>query len=373
MPTAVARLIEDNFKCPISYTGHGLQRALVLALLQQLSVVDIYQEDERDREDAAEESGQENLPGLILAIEEPELYLHPARSRYLSKLLDSLVQPPESSDDPRTQLLIATHSPFFLDIEKFERIRVARKTTIAGYDVLQSTYTKFTRAAAIRLIAQIADVDEAVVSAEGFVTRAAPIMTPLVNEGFFADVVVIVEGIGDAAILMAVQEAMRKNWDACGITVVPAEGKTKIDRPVIIFDGLGIPTYFIFDGDNRHRGKKEEASAVRSNSLLLRLAKAKVVHFPETQVNPTWAVFGNDIESELEAVNPREFQTIRAEVSAILDHGNPPSLLKNPQGASMFIRRWYDAGHTVPVLEQIVEHITSLLPARSAESGGEDG
>jgi len=203
-------------------------------------------------------------------------------------------------------------------------------------------------------------------------------MSSLVCEGFFADVVVIVEGVGDAAILMAMQEVLEKNWDGRGIAVVPAGGKNNIDRPVVIFKGLEIPTYFIFDGDIKHKGKKkDEPKTIKSNALLLRLAEASLEDFPESQVNDTWAAFSDDIESEFKAIDEKAYQAITAEVSDAVDHGEPSKLLKNPYGASMFIRRWYKTGLNVPILEDIVEKITNLLPDKAVEkkveSGGENG
>ncbi|MFZ6644846.1 AAA family ATPase [Undibacterium sp. TJN25] len=38
LPDAIVSVLEDNFKVPVRYSGHGLQRALILALLQQLSM-----------------------------------------------------------------------------------------------------------------------------------------------------------------------------------------------------------------------------------------------------------------------------------------------------------------------------------------------
>src|SRR6266850_519106 len=92
LPSALASLIEDNFKSPISYSGHGLQRALVLALLQQLSLTDL---GVQQRQDGEQESATKlRIPDLILAIEEPELYLHPSRSRFLFSVLDKLSKKP---------------------------------------------------------------------------------------------------------------------------------------------------------------------------------------------------------------------------------------------------------------------------------------
>ena len=110
LPPAIATLVEDNFKCPISYTGHGLQRALIFALLQQLTITDMSPE-------VNQPVGAETvpailrLPDLILAIEEPELYLHPARSRYLSNVMTRLTT-------PRQERLILEHRYFMPHIPR---------------------------------------------------------------------------------------------------------------------------------------------------------------------------------------------------------------------------------------------------------------
>ena len=94
LPSAKATLIEDNFEGEISRKGHGLQRALILSLLQHLAMITPIQpiesttEEVTDKETTLPKSSESiGEPDLILAIEEPELYLHPSRCRYLSDLL----------------------------------------------------------------------------------------------------------------------------------------------------------------------------------------------------------------------------------------------------------------------------------------------
>ena len=50
-------------------------------------------------------------------------------------------------------------------------------------------------------------------------------MTPMVNEGFFADVAVLVEGEGDRAALLEAAQAMGCSLDAQGIAVIHATAK----------------------------------------------------------------------------------------------------------------------------------------------------
>lgn len=364
LPPAIATLVEDNFKCPVSYTGHGLQRALILALLQRLSLTDmspepVIKDETADLAEQGEEIGAVHVPDLILGIEEPELYLHPARSRYLSDVMKKLSSVPEEETEPRTQIFFATHSPYFIDLDLFDRVRLAKKCATDGCDVLQSRLTQYSRRQAATRLAAVSGRAPETFTEASFVAHAVPVMTSLVNEGFFADVVVVVEGLSDAAILWAVQQHLNKSWDGRGIVIVPVDGKNNIDRPVVVFQGLEIPTYFIFDGDSSHTEKKREKS-IKSNHILQRLANADVVDFPVTQVHETWAVFNNKLETELKVVGEELFDRIRSSIADELGYGEPSKALKNPQGAARFIQSIYATGQRIPVLEDIVERVTNL-------------
>ncbi|TSA06818.1 MAG: DUF2813 domain-containing protein [Deltaproteobacteria bacterium] len=358
LPPAIATLVEDNFKCPISYTGHGLQRALIFALLQQLSITDMSPEADKTGE-ADTVPATLRLPDLILAIEEPELYLHPARSRYLSTVMMKLTAPPADKADPRTQIFYATHSPYFIDLDRFDKVRLAQKCPVDGTDVLQTKVTQYSRNEASEKLAEITGKDPATFTETSFMAHAAPVMTSVVNEGFFADVVVVVEGLSDVAILWAVQQHLNKNWDGLGIVIVPADGKNNIDRPVVAFRGLEIPTYFIFDGDSNHTGTKK-GKAITSNAILQRLASVDIVDFPETQIQETWAVFHDKLETELKTAVDELFDSIREEIAEELGYEKPSSVLKNPEAAARFIKSVYAKDKKITVLEEIVEKISLL-------------
>jgi putative ATP-dependent endonuclease of the OLD family len=367
LPPAMASLIEDNFKCPIAYSGHGLQRALIFALLQQLSITELSQADQstQTEDDEQTHTVPYKIPDLILAIEEPELYLHPSRCRYLSKVMFDLSTQPDQNDEPRTQILYGTHSPFFIDIQRFDQVRLARKVSITDTTTLQTKITSFTRAEAARQLAQISLRSEGIFTDATFTARATTVMTTIVNEGFFADATVVVEGLSDAAVLWVIQEIMSLNWDALGISVVPVVGKNNIDRPVVVFRGFEIPTYFIFDADSRHIGTDKENNTITSNQLLLRLAGVDVENFPNTGAFDTWAVFKDDLENELKLVlGDTRFQEIRQNIADELSYTQPSQVLKNPDGAGRFIRTIYDNGHSIPILEDIASRVTTMRNAR---------
>ncbi len=362
LPDALISLIEDNFSSPINYSGHGLQRALILALLQQLSLTDMTLPVASTEMPIAPTTNDETSrpTDLILAIEEPELYLHPSRSRYLSNLLNKLSIKKEDLTEVRTQVIYATHSPFFVSLNRFDQIRIARKYETPDFEVLQAAITSFSTKQAIEKLANLYNEPIGKFSIESFQARLAPVMTSIMNEGFFADVVVIVEGVSEIGILWAMQEIMGKNWDALNIAVVSAGGKNNIDRPVIIFEGFGIPTFFIFDGDAQNIGKKNESNSAQKNLTYSKLAGVAPSKFPETQVQKNFAIFQFNIEKELELALKDKFHEICGEIVAQLGYDQPSQILKNPEGAATFIQKTYGQGLSIPILEKLINNITEL-------------
>jgi hypothetical protein len=90
------------------------------------------------------------------------------------------------------------------------------------------------------------------------INRLHSIITPLINEGFFADAVVLVEGEDDYAAVMGTALAMNKDLESIGVSVIPVNGKRSMDRPAIIFQEFGIPVFILWDSD----GDKGETAGV---------------------------------------------------------------------------------------------------------------
>jgi len=135
LPAAKATLIEDTFEGEISHKGHGLQRALIVTLLQHLAMVvplePTTEELVQEETVVLESKGLESSlgPDLILAIEEPELYLHPSRCRYLANLLLQLTERPGVGLGASNQVIYTSHSPYFVALDLFDQIQLVRKAS----------------------------------------------------------------------------------------------------------------------------------------------------------------------------------------------------------------------------------------------------
>lgn len=358
LPDAVVTISEENFKVPVRYSGHGLQRALILTLLEQLSLTKRPQTDAAGAEQAGSEPGHGEhedgrVPDLILAIEEPELYLHPARSRYLASILRELAYS-RADGEAGTQVVAVTHSPYFVDVEHFGEVRMCRKvrSDIDG-EPRRTTFASFTKLEASQRLAQLAGGNPADYTATTFVARASPVLNSIVNEGLFADVAVLVEGDSDVAALWAMQKHLNQRWDELGIVIVPVAGKSKMDRAVVAFQGFGIPTFFMFDGD---RAKGREAAA---NRILLRLAEAQVVDFPPTTATERFAVLEDDLETYLLGVTGDRYEPLRDESARQCGHTRLGVSLKNAEVMQHFIAAAQGEGFHFELLEQIVRSLTA--------------
>jgi|SRR3989344_2070445 len=149
--------VDDGFKSQLSDKGSGIQSAVIIGLFHFYI-----------REIA-------HAGSSLLAIEEPELYLHPHGRRVVSDRLDDFLE------GDKNQVIITTHSSEFLNSAQEDlNIIVVKKDSING------------------------------TSADGIGFRTAKEKQILIKnqntEMFFADFVILVEGGGDKYVLESVAE-----------------------------------------------------------------------------------------------------------------------------------------------------------------------
>lgn len=368
-PQPLASLTEDQFSCPIHYSGHGLQRALIFALLEQLAYTESAVKDVPP--EAGAEDREQRPPDLILAIEEPELYLHPPRARFLAKTLRKLAA--DRSAQSRTQVCYTTHSPFFVGLDRFDQIRMARKVVASGTATRRTVFFRQSPDEAANVLASCAETDVVDYTGKGLLVRSSTIMTPAINEGFFADVVVLVEGATDVAALVTLQEMLGQEWDERGIVVLPAIGKQNLDKPAAIFSGFGIPTYLVFDGDSTAK-PADRSKTADCNRRLLRFAGSNVEDFPSTQVGPTCTVFNDDLEAELRQVDTHFYDETRLAIASELGFLRVSQAEKNPEATTLYVKRAYASAKLPPALVDLVHRVTAMADEHQARATrGDEG
>ena len=380
MPKADVTLTEDGYRSSVTRTGHGLQRAFILTMLQHLAVttapniptpvsLDLLPVAEASAADAQMDS--QETPDVILSIEEPELYQHPTRQRHLAAVLFRLAAGESALKDVtrKTQIMYSTHCPAFVGLDRFDQIRLFRKQVTADG---RPKVTKITNV-------QLEDVANQLWEYQGrpgkqftaktLSARLRSLMTPWMNEGFFADLVVLVEGEEDRAAILGTAYSMGYDLDSVGISVIPCDGKTNLDRPALIFDLLGIPVYLIWDsdyqGDNSH---------VACNRCLLRIVHALEEDYPDV-VAHDYACFktklGDVMRKEL---GQEPYDQLCARLRTELGFQERHTEIKNPFFIRALIEAARESGKTCATLEKAVamivekRHGVSIATARPPAS-----
>lgn len=360
LPKAEVRLHEDGYRSSVQRTGHGLQRAFILTMLQHLVAakgVETPTEESSALQEEIPEQGKPQLPGLVLAIEEPELYQHPSRQRHMASVLLKLSQGTIPGVAKRTQVLYSTHSPLFVGLDRFQQIRLLRKADNAGGRPRVTRAIKADLEAVAEEIRVAGGSQGSKYSAESLRPRLQAVMTPWVNEGFFADVAVLVEGEDDRAAILGAAVSMGHSFDSEGISVIPCIGKNNLDRPLVIFRRLGIPVYAIWDGDHGETEARPE-----DNRRLLRLLGQPEEDWP-CGVTACHACFKTKLETTLEdEIGKALFDRLLADAQAQLGIPRKKDALKNPVVLQRIVETASAEGRTSATLKGIVEGIVALRP-----------
>jgi len=259
-PTARALIGDGDFIGEVARAGHGVQRAFLVTILHELAG-----NEEKDG------------PRLLLGIEEPELYQHPPQAQHLAEVLERLAIPENNA-----QIIITTHSPYFVSSKGFENIRMVRKIHNHRHTkVNQMTYEKLQK----RLNLVLSDQSRSI---NNLMARIGQIMQPSQNELFFTSVGILVEGQEDVAFIstqFGLSDQL-SNFRRLGCHFVVAGGKTNMSRLAAIALELQIPFYAVFDADGNCNEQDREKNK-RDNICLMQLCSVQSNEpFPTTTL---WA------------------------------------------------------------------------------------
>ena len=352
MPETEVRLSEDGYDAPVQQTGHGLQRAFILTMLQHLVAA---RADVGPGDADGSRTARSPLSSLVLAIDEPELYQHPGRQRHMASILLRLANGSIAGVAQSTQVIYTTHGPLFVGLDRFDQIRMLRKTTREpGEPKATSVVENPLQNVADRLWV-LHDTPASAFTPETLRPRLQAIMTPWMNEGFFADVVVLVEGETDRAAILAVAHSKGQDLEAMGVCVIPCMGKNNMDRPALVFRGFDIPTYLVWDND---RGAKDARPA--ANRHLLRVVEGPEVDWP----SGVWDAYAC-LDENLESIISKEL-TEDLFQDLLERHGSELGMTSTRQGRknALVLRKVIDdatsMGRAPTTLGKIVDRIVAM-------------
>ncbi|KAA9007776.1 ATP-dependent nuclease [Histidinibacterium aquaticum] len=280
-PTAQVMLSERGYSDRVEKFGHGLQRSFLLVILQELMAVD-----------------STVSPTLILGCEEPELYQHPPQARHLAEILMEL-------SEADAQVFVTTHSPYFIDVDYFDGIKMFRNDS-GSVEISKSSFECVLKEYNKAFNKKLQNEDQAR-------TKLAIQIQPKFNEIFFAERVVLVEGISDLACIEAYLRLSDKKRDfqKSGSFIVVCEGKSSLALMLLVAKSFGIQHHVIFDCDAVYKSLLEKDAAkykrahdehIRDNDAILALTgHEKMESFPDSHIiKDNLTAWHFDIERMLE-------------------------------------------------------------------------
>jgi hypothetical protein len=185
--------------------------------------------------------------GLVVLIEEPELYLSPQSQRHLYRLLRSL-------SERGNQVFYSTHASSFLSVAHLDELALVRHRAGAGSALCQPRALPSDDS-----FRALAEFDAA--RAELFLSRAA----------------LLVEGVTEKLTFPFVFEALGYEPDREAILVLECGGKANMPLFARICNECGIPYVVVHDRD-AERGKQPNESERVTNASIAEVAgRARVV------------------------------------------------------------------------------------------------
>lgn len=266
---------EDKISFQASQMGMGLQSSLTIALLRAYAKI-------------------KKSNKAVIAIEEPEIFLHPQAQRHFYDLLRNIANSPLEEG---IQIIYCTHSPLFVEVEYFDEVCLVRKDIDEDGETT-TTVKQLNIEDFIEDLKARWDIDA---TEKSLRERFRNAFSPRRNEGFFAKKVVIVEGETEEYALPIYANALGYSLDSNGVSVISAGGKNELDRLFRVFNEFAIPSYIIFDGD---KGKDTDGNSKEQTKRLLEMFNEPVNNYPETNVKDRYAVFQKNFETTLKDEQP---------------------------------------------------------------------
>ena len=273
--------VDDGHCSPLTHAGHGIQRAFIFATLRLWA---------RKINNQRPEKGKEKKD-TVIAIEEPELYLHPHQQKIVYLVLKELSQQSEE----QIQIIYSTHSSFMVHIEDYQFIGLVRKNNVSvGTKVAQCTQEIFPPESKreLQLLCQF---------------------DPERNEMFFAKKIILVEGDTEKVSAPILLNKLGRDIVSNGISIVECGGKGGIKLFMLVLNAFNntekVLDYIVLhDKDippaefsSEEERLKLEEEARQLNSEIERLAND----------NPLF-VFNPDFERKLELSLAKDNKPYRA-------------------------------------------------------------
>jgi putative ATP-dependent endonuclease of OLD family len=219
---------QSNVPLDLSELGEGSRNMVLLALLRSYA--------QNFRSSGLDFSG-------LLALEEPEIFLHPQARRHLAGILRDIAA-------SGIQVVISTHSASFVDTEYFDSI--GRVIKAPDDEAAGRSHTALTLVGKQDLVDHCVatGVPKDKVTDKNIGDFYKTTANPMLNESFFARALVLVEGETEELALPVYLKGLGIDCDLLGISVIRVSGKNQIPKYWRLFGAFEIPIVVMFDSDD---------------------------------------------------------------------------------------------------------------------------
>ncbi len=344
------RIVVDHggVSSDLGRVGHGLQRAALFAIVQFLAEqrsANTIEEGQKEFDEAASD--------IIVLVEEPEIYQHPSKQTVIFDAFKGVTNGHNTSTGIRIQIIYTTHSEKFIRMPDIDSMRLVRRVQVE--DKSENKVSSLSIETCSAAMAAFLDPAPKPMPNDSFIAKLH-IFGREVCEGFFANKIILVEGITDRAILEAAYRVRGRDPNHESIAIISLDGKTKMDKPAYIFPEFGIPTFLVFDNDSK---KKPDKQRTKMNILLQKICGVDVPEAMPSGCFQKYAALENDLESYLASQIGRDFemlmQPIADEFGLSFD-----DVKKTPAATRLLFDRASQEGYSFPILDQIINSVDAL-------------
>ena len=266
-------ITERGHPTPVGDAGHGSQKLVLFSLIDAHAI---------SMKTPSSTNNEKPMYSYILMFDEPDVYQSPSRSRSFYNSLREL------AENKTQQVICVTHSERFISMKDVYGIRLFRRDK---HGKNQPTISYVDRA---YIDAQFPTIKEA--------EKKLAVLDILRDYrfGLFSDLVVLVEGDGDRALLEATSELKnKKSFEAQGIQIVVCGGKTNMPFACELYKKLGVPLYVIWEQDSCLRETQSKDDNDRLNSEIhscLGIDGSALSYKDGSVVSDMYACFENRVE-----------------------------------------------------------------------------
>lgn len=210
--------INDQYDIAIEELGEGNKNLILFALVRSYA-----------------KNFRQEAQGLI-ALEEPEIYLHPQARRHLYNVLE------EITNDSNIQVLVTTHSDSFVRTENFYQIGLVSKA---------NNGTKIKRVEKSELLSFCTNTGAPIgrISASNIDKFYATTSNHKLNEAFFSKYLILVEGDTEEMAFPVYMKSSGVDCDFKGVSIIGVGGKSQVPKYWRLFKSFNIPILIVFDND----------------------------------------------------------------------------------------------------------------------------